>query len=59
MSTLSAWQSFARSTGLRGWSRMKKDELVNFLLENLWLGGGKSKARLKKRKRRKKKSTRF
>ena len=40
MSTLAAWQSFARSTGLRGWSRLKKDDLVNFLLENLWLGGG-------------------
>ena len=40
MSTLATWQSFARSTGLRGWSRLKKDDLVNFLLENLWLGGG-------------------
>ena len=38
--SLAAWQSFARSTGLRGWSRLKKDDLVNFLLENLWMGRG-------------------
>ena len=38
--TLAEWQSFARSTGLRGWSRLKKDELVDFLLDNLWWGGG-------------------
>ena len=38
--SLAEWQSFARSTGLRGWSRLKKDDLVNFLLENLWMGKG-------------------
>ena len=38
--SLAAWQSFARSTGPRGWSRLKKDDLVNFLLENLWMGRG-------------------
>ena len=44
MSTLAEWQSFARSTNLRGWSRMKKDDLVNFLIENLWKeGSGKPK----------------
>ena len=41
MSTLAEWQSFARSTGLKGWSRMKKNELVDFLMQNLWFGGGK------------------
>ena len=60
MSTLAAWQSFARSTGLRGWSRLKKDDLVDFLLENLWWGGGlddprmNKAARLRIRKHRKK-----
>ena len=60
MSTLHERQSFARSTGLRGWSRLKKDDLVDFLLENLWWGGGlddpklNKKARLKVRKHRKK-----
>ena len=44
MSTLAAWQSFARSTNLKGWSRLKKNELVAFLLENLWQGGGRKKA---------------
>ena len=44
MSTLAAWQSFARSTNLRGWSRLKKNELVKFLVENLWQGGGPKKA---------------
>ena len=48
MSTLATWQSFARSTGLRGWSRLKKDDLVNFLLENLWLGGGLDNPRMNK-----------
>ena len=44
MSTLAEWQSFARTTNLRGWSRMKKDDLVNFLIENLWKeGSGKPK----------------
>ena len=40
MSTLAEWQSFARSTGLKGWSRLKKNELVDFLVQNLWFGGG-------------------
>ena len=40
MSTLAKWQSFARSTGLKGWSRLKKNELVDFLMQNLWFGGG-------------------
>ena len=40
MSTLAEWQSFARSTGLKGWSRLKKNELVDFLMQNLWFGGG-------------------
>ena len=44
MSTLALWQSFARSTNLRGWSRLKKNELEQFLLENLWQGGGPKKA---------------
>ena len=60
MSTLHEWQSFAQSTGLRGWSRLKKDDLVDFLLENLWWGGGlddpkmNKAARLRIRKHRKK-----
>ena len=40
MSTLAKWQSFARSNGLKGWSRLKKYELVDFLVQNLWSGGG-------------------
>ena len=40
MSTLAKWQSFARSTGLKGWSRLKRNELVDFLMQNLWFGGG-------------------
>ena len=40
MTTLAEWQSFARSTGLKGWSRLKKNELVDFLMQNLWFGGG-------------------
>ena len=44
MSTLAAWQSFARSTNLKGWSRLKKNELEKFLVENLWQGGGPKKA---------------
>ena len=44
MSTLAEWQSFARSTNLKGWSRLKKDELKDFLMENLWKeGSGKPK----------------
>ena len=44
MSTLAEWQSFARSTGLKGWSRLKKDDLKDFLIENLWKeGSGKPK----------------
>ena len=39
MTTLAEWQSFARSTNLKGWSRLKKDDLVKFLVENLWGGG--------------------
>ena len=46
--SLAEWQSFAQTTGLRGWSRLKKDDLVNFLLENLWRGGGRRKRRRKK-----------
>ena len=50
--SLAKWQSFAQTTGLRGWSRLKKDDLVNFLLENLWRsearGGGRRKRRRKK-----------
>ena len=42
MTKLHEWQAFARSTGLRGWSRLKKDDLVDFLIENLWWGGGKA-----------------
>ena len=52
MSTLSEWQSFARSTNLRGWSRLKKDDLVNFLMENLWKeGSGKPKMKTTRKKR--------
>ena len=60
MTKLHEWQAFARASGLRGWSRLKKDDLVMFLIENLWWGGGgpddpKNKAaRLKIRKHRKK-----
>ena len=44
MATLSELQSFARSTGLKGWSRFKKDDLIDFLVENLWKkGSGKPK----------------
>ena len=39
MTTLAEWQSFARSTNLKGWSRLKKIDLVKFLVENLWGGG--------------------
>ena len=39
MTKLHEWQAFARSAGLRGWSRLKKDDLVIFLIENLWWGG--------------------
>ena len=67
MTKLHEWQAFARSTGLRGWSRLKKDDLVDFLMENLWWGGGEAgggpddprmnkAARLKIRKHRKKES---
>ena len=52
MSTLAAWQSFARSTNLKGWSRLKKDDLVEFLLENLWGGGIDQPKNKKARKRR-------
>ena len=64
MTKLHEWQAFARSSGLRGWSRLKKDDLVDFLMENLWWGGGgpdpgggpkmNKAARLKIRKHRKK-----
>ena len=44
MTTLAEWQSFARSTNLKGWSRLKKNELKDFLMENLWKeGSGKPK----------------
>ena len=36
MTKLHEWQAFARASGLRGWSRLKKDDLVIFLIENLW-----------------------
>ena len=39
MTTLAEWQSFARSTNLKGWSRLKKNDLGKFLVENLWGGG--------------------
>ena len=48
MSTLAEWQSFARSTNLKGWSRLKKDELKDFLMENLWKEGS-GKPKMKKR----------
>ena len=60
MTKLHEWQAFARSAGLRGWSRLKKDDLVRFLIENLWWGGGlddprmNKAARLRIRKHRKK-----
>ena len=61
MKKLHEWQAFARASGLRGWSRLKKDDLVMFLIENLWWGGGglddprmNKAARLKIRKHRKK-----
>ena len=41
MTKLHEWQAFARASGLRGWSRLKKDDLVIFLIENLWRGGGR------------------
>ena len=30
MTTLAEWQSFARSTGLKGWSRLKKKRTCGF-----------------------------
>ena len=59
MTKLHEWQAFARASGLRGWSRLKKDDLVIFLIENLWWGGGhdprmNKAARLRIRKHRKK-----
>ena len=48
MSALAEWQSFARSTNLKGWSRLKKDELKDFLMENLWKEGS-GKPKMKKR----------
>ena len=52
MSTLAEWQSFARSTNLKGWSRLKKDELKDFLMENLWKeGSGKPKMKATRKKR--------
>ena len=48
MTTLAKWQSFARSTGLKGWSRFKKDDLIDFLVENLWKKGS-GKPKMKKR----------
>ena len=53
MTKLHEWQAFARASGLRGWSRLKKDDLVMFLLENLWWGAGGDGTKLKIRKRRK------
>ena len=49
MTTLSELQSFARSTGLKGWSRLKKDELIDFLMENFWKQGS-GKPKMKKTK---------
>ena len=61
MTKLHELQAFARAAGLRGWSRLKKDDLVDFLIENLWWGGGRGSdprmnkaARLRIRKHRKK-----
>ena len=52
MSTLAEWQSFARSTNLKGWSQLKKDELKDFLMENLWKeGSGKPKMKTTRKKR--------
>ena len=48
MSTLAEWQSFARTTNLKGWSRLKKDDLKDFLMENLWKKGS-GKPKMKKR----------
>ena len=51
MTTLAEWQSFARSTNLKGWSRLKKDELKDFLMENLWKeGSGKPKMKATRKK---------
>ena len=51
MTTLAEWQSFARSTNLKGWSRLKKDELKDFLMENLWKeGSGKPKMKTTRKK---------
>ena len=51
MTTLAEWQSFARSTNLRGWTRLKKNELKDFLIKNLW-GKGLDQPPKKARKRR-------
>ena len=48
MTKLHEWQAFARASGLRGWSRLKKDDLVRFLIENLWWGGGLDEPRMNK-----------
>ena len=51
MTTLAELQSFARTTNLRGWSRLKKDELEDFLVENLWKeGSGKPKMKTTRKK---------
>ena len=56
MTKLHEWQAFARASGLRGWSRLKKDDLVKFLIENLWWGPPRMNkaARLRIRKHHKK-----
>ena len=56
MTKLHEWQAFARASGLRGWSRLKKDDLVIFLIENLWWGPPRMNkaARLRIRKHHKK-----
>ena len=48
MTKLHEWQAFARASGLRGWSRLKKEDLVIFLIENLWWGGGLDEPRMNK-----------
>ena len=55
MTTLAEWQSFAKSTGLKGWSRLKKDDLIDFLIENLWKeGSGKPKLKTTRNPQKKK-----
>ena len=50
MSNLADWKSFARSQQIKGWSRLKKNEIDKFLIENLWKGRGRNPLNWKNKK---------